>query len=107
MTRWIVAVIVPMVSVVGAADEVRVEQRALVKRAGVTFGYVEAEKWVDLGEVTELAVTVLERREEWVLVRSAGKRGWLRAAEVVPLADATAFFTGMIEAQPRVGGHYL
>ena len=104
---WLAAVIVPMVPAVGAADEVRVEQRVLVKRAGVTFGYVEGEKWVDLGEVTELAVTVLERRGEWALIRSGGKRGWLRAVDVVPLADAPAFFTGMIEARPRVGAHYL
>jgi tetratricopeptide (TPR) repeat protein len=57
--------------------------------------------------VAELVVPVLERRGEWVLVRSGGKRGWVRAAEVVPLADAAAFFTGLIEAQPRVGSHYL
>lgn len=105
--RWSVALVVLSVPAVGAADEIRVNQRVLVKRAGVTFGYVEGAKWIDLGEVTELAVTVLERREEWVLVRSAGKRGWLRATEVVPLAEAPAFFTGMIETQPRVSTHYL
>jgi tetratricopeptide (TPR) repeat protein len=105
--RWVMVVVVLMVPGAGAADEDRGDQRVLVKRAGVKFGYVEGEKWVDLGEVTELAVTVLERRGEWALVRSAGKRGWLRAADVVPLADATVFFTGVIEAQPRVGGNYL
>jgi hypothetical protein len=108
MVRRCVAILVVLtVPVVGAADEIRVDQRVLVKRPGVRFGYVEGDKWVDLGEVTELAVTVLERRGEWALVRSAGKRGWLRGDDVVPLADAVAFFTGVIEAQPRVGAHYL
>ncbi|MBN9122118.1 MAG: tetratricopeptide repeat protein [Planctomycetes bacterium] len=105
--RWVAVLGILMGPGVGAADEAPGEQRVLVKRAGVRFGYVAGEKWVDLGEVTELIVTVLERREGWALVRSGGKRGWLRAADVVPLADAPAFFTGMIEAQPRIGAHYL
>lgn len=105
--RLVMVLAVLMAPEIGAAEVGRGDQRVLVKRTGVRFGYVEGEKWVDLGEVTELAVTVLERRGEWALVRSAGKRGWVRGADVVPLAEAVAFFSGVIEAQPRVGAHYL
>ena len=105
--RWLAILIALAAPAVGEADESWVGQRVVVKRAGVAFGYVEAEKWVNAGEITELVVTVLEQRGEWVLVRSGGKRGWVRTAEVVRLAEATAYFTGMIEAQPRVAGHHL
>lgn len=105
--RWVAILAVFMAPAVGEAEEFCADQRVVVKRARVSFGYTEEGKWVNAGEVTEVVVTVREQRGDWVLIRSGGKRGWVRTAEVVSLADAPAYFTGMIEAQPRVGSHYL
>ena len=105
--RWLAVLVVCTAPVVRGADEVGADRQVVVKRAGVTFGFVEDGKWVSAGEVTEVVVTVQECRGDWALIRSGGKRGWVHTREVVPLADAAAFFTGLIEAQPRTGAHYL
>jgi hypothetical protein len=106
---WSVLVVAVVLAVPAAAapDESWVGRTVFVKRAGVTFGYVEGGKWVNAGEVAELAVPVLERRGDWVLVRSGGKRGWVKTDDVLPETEAVAYFTGLVEAQPRNPSLYL
>jgi tetratricopeptide (TPR) repeat protein len=105
--RWWSILVILAVPAAGAVDEPWVGQTVVVKRAGVAYGYVENESWVNAGEIAELSVPVLAQRDEWLLVRSHGKRGWVRRSEVVPLGDAVAYFTEQIRAEPRNASHRL
>jgi tetratricopeptide (TPR) repeat protein len=105
--RWWSILVILVAPAAGAAEESWVGRTVFVKREGVTFGYVENGKWVNAGEVAEVAVPVLEERGDWVLIRSGGKRGWVNVAEVVPVAGAIEFFTGRIESQPGNPALYL
>jgi tetratricopeptide (TPR) repeat protein len=105
--RWWSILVILAVPAVGAVDEPWVGQTVFVKRAGVTFGYVENERWVNAGEIAELSMPVLAQRGDWLLVRSNGKRGWVPMGEVVPLANAAAYFTQQIQAEPRNASHIL
>jgi tetratricopeptide (TPR) repeat protein len=107
MKQWWSVLVILAVPAAGAVDEPWVGQTVFTKRAGVAFGYVESEKWVNAGEITELAVPVLAQRGEWLLVRSGGKRGWVPMSDMVPLAAAVDFFTERIRAEPRNASHYL
>ena len=105
--RWWSILVILAVPAAGAVDEPWVGQTVFVKRAGVTFGYVESEKWVNAGEIAELAAPVLAQRGDWLLVRSGGRRGWVPMGEVVPLANGIEYFTDRIQAEPRNASHYL
>jgi tetratricopeptide (TPR) repeat protein len=105
--RWWSVLFILAVPAAGAVDEPWVGQIVFAKKAGVPFGYVDGEKWVNAGEISELAVPVLAQRGEWLLVRSGGKRGWVPMGEMVPLASGVDYFTDRIRAEPRNASHYL
>jgi tetratricopeptide (TPR) repeat protein len=105
--RWWSILLILAVPVAGAAEAPWVGQTVFVKRSGVTFGYVENEKWVSAGEIAELSVPVLAQRGDWLLVRSNGRRGWVPMSEVVPLANGVEYFTERIRSEPRSASHYL
>lgn len=60
------------------------------------------------GKWTELRCTMLQQQGDWTWIHSPeGKQGWVRSAEVVPLAHAVEYFTQKIADQPAKAFWYL
>ena len=90
-----------------AAGETWAGQRVVVKRFGVALGHTKDGQWRPLGTVKELAVSVLDEKGDWLLVRSDGRVGWMPKAEAVPAKAAVDFYTRLLDAEPNVESHRL
>jgi len=76
-------------------------QVVLVKRSGTNFGSIgsEGEFKVD-GTLRGIEYAVITEKDGRVLVHELGKEVWVNKDDVVPLADAAAWYTQEIDREP-------
>jgi hypothetical protein len=73
----------------------------MLKYANVEFGYTNADGlFISKGALDTATVQVTQHKDGWLATTFRGKSGWFPAAYAVPLEEAPAYYTDLLQRQP-------
>jgi len=95
-------------AVIARADDASwVGKKVMLKKSGVKIDRAErGGKRAEIGELIDLAYTVIKEDGGLIAVRDRGQEGWFDRHDAVLLQDAPAYFTGRIQANPKDAAAY-